>query len=72
MIRFDPPRPSRGTTTRGARSVLALCACGWRALAGSHPAAESLAMSHIDVAHPAPSLERARALHAAHMRATRR
>ena len=66
MIRFDPPRPTRGT-----HSVLALCACGWRSLANDHAGADALAMAHVNVAPPAPSIERARALHASRMRSER-
>lgn len=67
MIRFDPVRPSKGSA-----SVVAVCACGWRALANDHRGADALAMKHIEVAHPAPSLERERALDARRRRQTRR
>lgn len=67
MISFDPPRAHAG-----CRSVLALCVCGWRQLAGDHAEADRAAMRHLDVAHPDPSLERAAALKANRYRDTRR
>lgn len=67
MIRYDPVRPTAGTL-----SVVAICTCGWRALANDHAGADSLAMRHVDVAHPAPSLDRERAITASRVRRHRR
>lgn len=64
MIRYD----------RTQRSVLALCACGWRALAGDQLEAEHLALSHVTTVHRADELRESRekAIHAAHARTSRR
>ena len=64
MIRYD----------KAQRSVLAICACGWRSLAGDQLEAEHVAMLHVTNAHRADELREARqkAIHASHSRATRR
>lgn len=64
MIRYDKTQ----------RSVLAICACGWRSLAGDQLEAEHIAMLHVHRAHAADELREARqkAIHASHQRASSR
>lgn len=58
MIRYD----------RAQRSVIALCACGWREIAGDKAGAERAAMDHIYRAHAVDELDRSRAITAAYER----
>lgn len=46
MIRFD----------KSDRTILPLCACGWRGeVTASMPAADAQAMDHVHRGHPAPN-----------------